>query len=216
MIINGSYFVGDIYLPQVGSGASAIANNNDLLERYIKEYEPKILKKGLGSRLYNELEGNLNSDGSLKESAEQKWNDLLNGKEYTKNDITYYWRGIVDDHGSYKKSFIAYYVFYWYIKKNNTALTTLGAVKPQAENAEAVSPVQVLTDAWREFHEWYSGSNSSTSANAYYHKGFYVEDWFGGNDNSKEVSLYTFLSDNKDDYPNWNFTNVENKTSWGL
>lgn len=216
MIIKGSHFVGDIYLPQVGAGASSIVNNNDLIDKYILEYEPKILKKGLGRGLYKEFNENLQSDGSLIAEADQKWEHLLNGTEYTKGDITYFWRGIVEDHGTYYKSFIAYYIFYWYVKEENIKRTTLGTVKPSAENAEIASPNPKLTAAWRKFYEWYYGATSNQNPNIYMHKGHLVEDYFTGSNNSKDVSLFQFLSDNRDIYPNWSFTRVENKTSWGI
>lgn len=208
MIINSSYFVGDIYLSQVGLNASMHVNNNERLQSFIDKYEPKILIKALGRRLYNEFISNLQEDGTVKTDADQKWNDLLNGAEYEKGGVTYYWRGLVDDN----KSLIAYYVYYHYVNENIEQQTTLGTVKADAKNSSSASAIPTVVEAWRNLYDWYMGDNQFTPQ-VYYHRGFYVEDWYSGN-NSKEVSLYKFLSDNA--YDNWFFSPIENKNTWGL
>lgn len=216
MIINSSYFVGDIYLPQVGSGASRLVNNEDSLKNFIYEYEPRILKLGLGRRLYQEFDAELQNNGTIKATADQKWSDLLVGKEYTKDSTQYYWRGIVEKHGTLNKSFISYYVYYWYVRDGVAQKTTLGVVDAKAKNAKGASAIPTLTHAWREFHSWYSGADDYFNGRFGTRNGVYVEDWFNGRDNTKEVSLYQYLSDHKDDYPNWEFTEVNNENNWGI
>lgn len=216
MIIDSSYFKGDIYLPQVGDGASRQVNNDDALKNFIYEYEPRILIKGLGRRLYKEFSAELQNNGTIKTTADQKWSDLLNGKEYTKDSTTYYWRGIVEKQGSLVKSFIAYYVYYWYVRDGVAQKTTLGVVDAKAKNAKGASAIPTLTHAWREFHSWYIGSQDTFNGRFGYHKGVFVEDYFNGVDNTKEVSLFQFLSDHTDDYSNWSFTDVENENNWGI
>ena len=215
MIINGTYFVGDIYLSQVGDSASSIVNNNEVLQNFIDEYEPDILIKALGRKLYNEFSNQLEDDGTLKPGVDQKWNDLLEGKEYVVGDITYYWKGLVTTVGSLKKSLMAYYVFYWYVKKGLTQSTTLGTVKASSQNSEPANATPEMTQAWRKLYEWYGGADHGHSALRYSYKGVQVEDYFGA-DNSKEVSLYTFLLDNESNYDHWYFTPIENKNEWGL
>lgn len=216
MIINSSFFQGDIHLSQVGDNASSSANNNALLQKAILEYEPEILKKGLGRKLYDEFDASLEVNGTLKGTADPKWDRLLNGHTYTNDSIDYYWRGIVEKHGTYQKSLIAYYIYCHYLIDNNTINTVMGTGKGKSKNVRGASPVNKHTKAWRKFYEWYYGKSEGSQGIAYWDRGVYIEDYFQGDDNTKEVSLFQFLTDNKEDYPSWYFTNVENKNSWGL
>ena len=210
MITNASYFIGDIYLAQVGENASSQVNNNDKLQSFIDKYEANILIKALGRKLYNEFKSNLNADGTIKDEADSKWSNLLNGTEYVKNGTTYYWKGLVTDN----ECLMAYYIYYKYVNASVTQQTTLGTIKAEAKNASSASAIPNTVDAWRCLYDWYIGGNVYNPI-VYTHNGVYVEDWFSG-DNSKEVSLYQFLSDNKDNYDDWFFTPIANKNTWGL
>lgn len=208
MIVNATYFKGEIYLSQVGTGASTRVNNNDRLQSFIEKYEAEILKKALGRKLYNEFKLALEDNGTLKVGVDQKWDNLLNGTEYEKGGVTYYWRGLVDNN----ESLIAYYVYYKYVIANIEQQTTLGTVKAEAKNAVSASAVPNTIQAWRNLYQWYMG-DSNYEPLVYQYRGIYVKDWFTG-DNSNDVSLYRFLSDNA--YDNWSFTPIENKNTWGL
>jgi hypothetical protein len=210
MIINYSYFKGEIYLPQVGANASSQVNDNELLRSYIDVYEGELLNKGLGRKLYKEFLLQLNEDGTLKESVDQKWSDLLNGAEYSKGNITYYWRGLIDS----SESLISYYIYYYYVLGKVRKQTTLGTKLVESKNAVNISPTPEITRAWRKLHEWYQGG-ATRNPIRYEYRGVYVEDYFNGEDNSKDVSLFTFLSDNRV-YDDWCFTPIENKNEWGL
>ena len=211
MIINATYFIGDIYLPQVGANASAMVNDNYLLDSFIEQYEPELLNKALGRKLYNEFKSQLNAEGTLLDGASQKWDSLLNGTSYVKNGITYYWRGLVDS----SKSLIAYYIYYHLVESKVRQQTTLGTVKAESKNAVSVNATPELIRAWRKIHEWYQGGVTNSPV-VYKYRGVYVDDYFNGDNNSKDVSLYTFLSDNESDYSDWYFTPIENKNNWGL
>ncbi|WP_394749539.1 DUF6712 family protein [Spongiimicrobium salis] len=215
-IINSSYFVSDLYLPQVGEGASSIVNNEGSLNEFITIYEPEILTYALGSKLYSEFIQHIQQNGTISASADQKWNDLLNGIEYEKNGITHFWKGIVRPFGTFKKSFIANYVWYKYVYDSITQHTTLGIVKADAENSKTVSANRRLTDVWRDMIDWYGGTIEGNSVTCFSHGNYHFEDHFNGHGNTKEVSLYTFLSDHSDNYPGWYFTPLENKNEWGL
>lgn len=214
MIIDDSYFTGDIYLPQVGDEASTVANNNGKLQSFIDEYEPKILEMALGFELYNEFKENLTEGGELEVGAQDKWSDLLNGTEYTSGSTSYKWRGLIKEDGIINTSLIAYYVYYWYVKDGITQKSTLGVVKPDGDNSKAVDSIPTLTNAWRKLMEWYSKTEQRSYFKGYVN-GAYFEDYLGY-DSSRNVSLYEFLSHNQSDYPNWSFTPLENKNSWGL
>lgn len=216
MIIDGSYFVNDIYLPQVGRDASTVANNRENLDGFIYDREPEILEMGLGSSLYNEFNGQFTDAEKLREDADQKWKDLLNGKQYVNGNIEYNWRGLIYERAGRPMSLIAYYVYYWYVKDGVTHTSNLGVVKPEAKNARPADPTHKLTDAWRKFHAMYGGYDGFRNYFRGYVKGVWYEDYFTGTNNTRDVSLYEFLSHNQDAYPNWVFTPIENKTAWGI
>lgn len=56
--------------------------------------------------------------------------------------------------GTNKKSLIANYVYYWYMRNNWTNTATTGEVKPQNENAVIVSPALKMVRAWNEMSSW--------------------------------------------------------------
>lgn len=56
--------------------------------------------------------------------------------------------------GTNKKSLIANYVYYWYIRNSHTQTATTGEVKPQNENAVIANPALKLVRAWNEMSEW--------------------------------------------------------------
>ena len=211
MITRDSHFNGDIYLPQIGASASSIVNDNNMLQRYIEQYEPELLKKGLGRKLYKEFKEQVDYEGKIKDAADTKWGNLLNGTSYVKSGITYYWRGLVEDSC---KSITAYYIYYHYVLGKIRSQTTLGSKVVESTNSTIANPTPELIRAWRKCHEWFQGGVCNDPVR-YNYKGVNVEDYFNSDDNSKDVSLHTFLSDNEV-YDDWYFTPLENKNEWGL
>lgn len=53
-----------------------------------------------------------------------------------------------------KRSLIANYVYYWWLRDNVSHTATIGESQPQAENATAVSPGQKMCRAWNEMAQW--------------------------------------------------------------
>ena len=223
MIINNSYFIGEIHIPQTGTTASTLVNQNSSLQYFIDEYELEINERALGTKLSREFYSNFDTDGNLLVTADPKWDRLLNGHSYVKNGITYYWRGLIDTKGSLPTSLMAYYVYYKYITEGVTQKTTLGVVKAEGKNASTVnvSASPTLTRAFRKMYKWYQGDDyfgyGYNNAVRYYHKGALVEDYFNGRDNTKQVSLYQFMVDNESDYDDWHFTPFEeNVNQFGI
>lgn len=56
--------------------------------------------------------------------------------------------------GTNKKSLIANYVYYWYMRNNWTNTATTGEGKPQNENMASVSPALKMVRAWNEMTSW--------------------------------------------------------------
>lgn len=215
MIINGSYFVGEIYLSQVGEGSSSVANNNNKLQTFIDKHEPDFLEKGLGYKLNKEFYTKLDVNGEIIDGSDAKWSNLLNGTEYQKGGLTYYWKGLIDTKGSLKTSLIANYIYCKYIDSQVAQNTTLGQVVVKGKNTKQVNVNPSIVGVWREMIEWYSGSDLIGFPQLSYKRGVMFTDYLGS-DKSKKVSLYQFMNDHKEDFPDWSFTPIENKNRFGL
>ncbi len=86
-LINASYFNGEINIPNTDKPAVL-----DLLNQFIDKYETQFLKKVLGFGFYNDF-----MLGLQQVTVEQRWVDLLMGKDYTMlNSLPNHWRGIVE------------------------------------------------------------------------------------------------------------------------
>lgn len=155
-------------------------------------------------------------DGMFPEDTSgipQKWIDLVNGVEYTKNDINLIWNGLIYSKGTYKGSLLADYVYYYWLETQASYMTGVGDAKGQPKGAVLVNPTQRLINTWNEFVKQYQ---SDLYGN--WHLRFPIY-WAwddrcvrGGN----EVSLIQFLSDHEEIYPNANRKFFEVKNQLGL
>ena len=120
MIIDGSYFKGSIHIDNVQDTApnSDLLGNGNAINDFISEYEPSLLTKCLGVALYDELSDELDptKENGLKDTALAKWDDLLNGKLYSINDVAQKWPGLRFTEGTLNRSLIAYYVFFQFLE----------------------------------------------------------------------------------------------------
>lgn len=136
MIIDASYFYGQLSIPQI-TDAAVIAN----LNWFINEYEPKLLTNLLGYELYKFTVDNPSDADVLK---------LINGTDYGDNK---HWNGLKFGTSPLKKSLIANYVYYWWMR-NNMSQTTIGGEKEsKAENAIGSSPRYKMVRAWNDMVE---------------------------------------------------------------
>lgn len=224
MIIDQSYFTGDIFVPNTGANTSAVVSKNRRFDWYIAQYEPEILIKGLGINLYGELLSNIQTDplspeyGQVLPTADQKWSDLVDGTDYGDK----VWRGlrmeVVQGDEVKKMSLIAYYVFYKYWQKEFLQRSTTGVMKADMENGEAKGPSFTMEDAWRSLYEWYGKGIKCTCTPWVFQYWWSIPGYFDKADTYKKtyVDLYTFLHDNRDTYPGWTFTVIENRNRFGL
>lgn len=219
MIITDSYFTGDIYIPQVGSGASNIANDKTRLQNAIDKYEVEILVKGLGRKLCKEFYDQIDPNTrSIKTGvSDAKWGLLLNGDEYTDGGKDYFWRGLVDKTGNLTESLMAYYIYFHYVREGQKSLTTQGTKKGKAQNTTGTDANEKMVSSWRSLHKWYSGYSDDVCKGFYVYKGIFVEDYFINRDNSNDVDLYRYLTHKKADFPDWRFTGIgENMNEMGI
>lgn len=189
-------------------GLSRIANTQgDALEDnveliiHIKKYEQECLRLILGATLFDELMQNVELDGNyykLKESAIDKWGWLLNGKEYTVNDESKKWIGLVSKVATINEvdvfeTLMANYVFYHWSLNNRTINVGTGEGEYDSKAIIASSGNFKRVDVWNEFVKWASYGWSSS-----------------------QVSLYQFLEDKKLDFPTVNTTSLKTMTYYDI
>jgi len=221
MIINNTYFIDEIFLPNakpsVTGDLTAIPAN---VMSFINTYASEALVKCFGFSLYRAFTNQLDNtkDNGLKDDADVKWDELLNGAEYTDSSgKAVYWPGIRVKNGeTYNKSFLAEYVYFHYEKSNDEDRTGVGNVKQNAENASIVSKTPKVIAAWRRFVEQVQGSSCSPQ---FVSNGIgYGVDWYGSG--KKFKSLYEFIEDkNRMDpatYPNFDPTRFVNMNQFGI
>jgi hypothetical protein len=220
MIIKNSYFKGEIYLPHAKPGATDAvigveANVNDFINEYVRD----CLIKCLGVKLALEFIAELNplEANGLKDTADAKWNLLLNGNpSYTDpNDSqeTLVWKGIrykSFSGGEYDKSFLAYYVYYFEEKNANVTRGDTGNQQTKTKNAERSFTGEKPVNAWNKFLTWVQGSGVTP-------KIYHSFDTVVGVDylnTSEEVCLYKYINDTNSNTPD-TFLNFQPK-AWGV
>lgn len=88
MFTDKTFYTGDIFIPNLEEKC-----NNLYFFEWIEQWEEQCLRLTLGDFIYNELVSQMefNEDMQkyvLKDSADEKWNWLVNGHTYTRDDST--------------------------------------------------------------------------------------------------------------------------------
>jgi hypothetical protein len=215
-IIDTTYFErGNLYIPNnkdynvEPEGAPTIITD---LEASISKYERELLLNALGVTLYDELQVALvDLPGS-----DQKWTDLVEGRNYTNVDgKVKRWDGLKGYNG---QSLIAFYIFTEYLRNDNEEYATVGTVRNTAKNAEVVSATPKFIKAYSQFISFYQGKLSFNEpqvlVNGFGSAGF---DWYN---ESVQVSLYNYLTDCNDleatSFPDFEFKVYESQNSFGI
>lgn len=223
MIIDSTYFKNSIYIPHAepSMSDSVTSVDNDLTSK-INEYSRECLIKCLGYSLFNSFSSNLDKSkpNGLKDTAEAKWDTLLNGEVYVNpKGETVEWRGIrwenVKD-GGYTHSFLAYYVYYFYEQDDYITRSSIGHQKDEAKNAERVTPTHKVVNAWRRFFKIVQGDTELKSI-VYYKDYGYGIDFYTGDG---EITLYQYIIDKNnliaDTYPGFKPKLWLNKNQYGI
>lgn len=204
-IIDHTYFqLPPLAIPNAVQGVS-IRNNNELpnnivrLNAVIDRVEYDMLLNALGYEQYTELMTQFEENGDWKESALQKWKDLVDGKEE--------WKGLRFTIGTNKMSLIAYYVYYRFLAQSETYFTTTGLVSNRGENASKVNPDGHLCNMWNAFVYMYQGGYDCGCINL---------SWLQDYNEPYEYSLLQYLNANTDTYNNQFFKVYTYKNLLGI
>lgn len=222
MIIDNTYFTNDIYVPHAKpSVTDSVTGVSEDIVDFINEYSTECLLKSLGYKLFKDFTSNLDSTeiNGLKPNADAKWNELLNGKEYTNpNGDLVYWKGI-----RYKdtptsityKSFLAYYTYFFYERSEDATRSSIGHQQEEAKNAVRVSATPKVVTAWNKFVKIVQGE---VCLPIVYDKAYGIGvDYYRG---GQEVSLYKFIMDSNilliDTYEGFNPKTWNNANQFGI
>ena len=185
MIIDKTYFLsGELFIPNANDGnmGSSIESNLDIV---IKRYERQLLLDALGVELYNELETAMDD----LQNADQKWQYLVNGTDYTISGVKYRWDGLK---GKNKDGLLAHYVYCMYLRQDEIDYSTTGMKRNAVENAIRASFTEKYVQSWCAFIKMYQG------------------------DNEVNRSLKQFLEDMESDYPLDGFKCYGNVNRFGI
>jgi hypothetical protein len=142
MLIDTSYFFGNLSIPQVTNSAVDAE-----LSSYIESLETDFLQHLLGYGLWKAYDAGT--------APVTRWTDLESGKEYT-NKFGYLakWKGLLFEVGDTKKSPIANYVYFHFMKDHVTTSTPGGEKGLKTQNADPASSRLKLARAWNEMIGW--------------------------------------------------------------
>lgn len=139
-LLNSSYFFGPLALAQLGKQSV-----NDNLNDFISRFEPEVLQAALGYELASDFISGL-IPGS-DEAIDQKWLDLRDGIAFNNGaGIRRKWKGFAND--TSKQSAIAPVIYVALLADSATAITGIGAVVSEGENAITSNPTVKMSSAW--------------------------------------------------------------------
>lgn len=142
-LIDTSYFFGELIIAQKSD--SAVSSSLVLL---IDELEPALLTDLMGYELKKLYDAGIT--GTV-----QKYIDIRDGKEYTtRAGILTKWKGLKFTEGTAKKSLIANYVYWHWLKDQATVTTGTGEKVAANQNAVNTSPAVKMTRAWNQMVDW--------------------------------------------------------------
>ena len=187
MLIDKTYFQGDISIPNT----TEVNYENDLLQILIESKSSSFLESVLGHENFEDLKDNTDANGNLLPTAEQRWKDLVNGKQYTLNSQHYYFKGLIQSGVLYKTSIIADFVFCEWLRQTRSQASGVGEVVLSAQNAINVNSTSKLVSIWNRFMKEF-GDIHYSHCHIHCIKGVPFYDYFNGG-NKNYVSLTQFL-----------------------
>lgn len=198
-IIDRSYFNKQNYLhiPLSVVDPNSSPSNEGELDMMCVKIERDLLRNALGLELYNEL-------NALTDVVGTRFEGLVKGEEYSGK----VWEGLDNDY-----SLIAYRVFETFVNETDIRLSSNGATKVNAENAANKTPAYLIANSNNEFITKYQGEY----LNEPIVRGNFI-DWYGC-DNDVYKSLYGYLMDKRDIFPEWDnlkFKVYDTKNSFGI
>lgn len=196
-IIDETYFTRELSIPNVNEVQTEAY---DTLNYFVDEYVRQLLRDALGIDKFNELDTYVIDGVFVSTDAPQYIIDLVEGKEYEKSGVTYKWSGLISTQGVFKKSLLANYVYYKWLRNSFSIQSGVGEATLNPQNANLVNPTQRLVSTWNSFLDMYQNQNLAYP-NVYYKGYTKIVDWLGFSANT-DVSLIQYLQDQQADFDN--------------
>lgn len=220
MIIDTSYFQGNLNIPNSQEALTPLSDrrgNNLNLDEYIARYGRQIMIYALGLTLYNDFKTSFEPDGTLIAVPQQRWEDFINGVEYTVDGEDFEWKGLRYVEGGLNYSLIANYVYSKFLPDISTTFGSAGVQKNNAKASRGYSSIPKTVDIWNEFIYKYQGDALDESNVRIVSKpGLIGIDYSGSRDSDFVVSMYRFLNDNIGDYDGLQTKLFAKQNSFGL
>lgn len=214
-LIDSSYFVGEIDIPNIDERPNTIEFN-------IEKFEKEFLICLLGRELYDDF-----IEGLEEATPEQKWLDLRDGAnfdlEYCGKTIPMTWEGLVNTE---KFSPIAFYVYYKIRLEELTTVTGSAEVAAEHENSVRANARRKMVNAWNRMLDMYGEiryDDKSFDYNGYSYNVFpryfincfdkYSDVYDTYND---KPSVFNFLNSRREDYPGWIFSEKKKLNEFGI
>lgn len=139
MIIDATYFVGEINIAQLGQPEVL-----ELVNRFIGKYEKRFMQEYFGATLAKKIIDENTTPGDPLMEA------ILTGADFEYKGEPVEWIGLKNTE---KISPIANYVFYFFVENGLSSQAGVGEVWNKAENAQLVSPDSRLAYIWNDMIE---------------------------------------------------------------
>ena len=209
MITNKDYYIDELFLPMAKPDITDnVVTTPAKLQNFIDKYEAQFLRKLLGPPLAKLFIAELDSsqENGLKGSADEKWNRLLNGHEYTDQkgeDVE--WLGIrrkFTEDGEYLQSMCANYVYVMFEQNSNESRQAVISGQAKSKNFSIVNKAPKISRSWNEMVRQIVGREV-------YRKEYYTLMGYGVDyyERYVELDLYTFIEDmnreTENYYPNF-------------
>jgi hypothetical protein len=194
-LVERSYFVDELLIANSQDLApnSNLLGNTKVLNSLIDKYERLALIETLGYDLYSELQTNLELfEGAeyqtVKESADQKWKDLVNGCDIEIDDFKYRFDGLKP-----RGTFLADYIYCKFMLNDAKNHTGVGMVSSESNNATKVNSTQKIVEVWNG-----------------------MVDKIMDNPSQSILSLYFYLNYKTYDFPKWKPSQIDYINQIGL
>lgn len=128
-IVANTDFIGQILIPKDMGGVV-----DETLDALIAIYEPDFLRNALGNKVYALFDAGKATPG--------RWKDIVDGVSYVVNDNDITIPPI--------KTYIADYIYYWWMRNEATKTSNVSETVSSVENAVAVSNYRKMIRAFNE------------------------------------------------------------------
>lgn len=209
-IIKRSYFSKENYLhvplAVVEPTGLATPNNVTLLDSLCVLTEKDVLLNAFGLVLYKLIFAL--TDVTIEDPVNERFKKLISGDEYDDK----IWEGLSNEY-----SLLAYRIYESFVTETNIRLSATGATKVDAEKAKEKTPAYLIATANQRFMKAYQGEMSD---HPYRYENF--TDYYGGCGDSVEKSLYQYMLDKQEDFPEWKpsmfkfYGSDDRKNSFGI